>query len=151
MMKSRSAAALDGAIARADERKEGFITSYWAPSGLVGKYPVVMLTEPAGHDAAEWKRCITDIDCADSKINAWPVDTVITAFTKGFAERAPAEVLAYFNTRNGTNDTVARLMAWTTENQATGEDGALHFLKESKDVWSKWVPPEIAARIEAAL
>lgn len=75
----------------------------------------------------------------------------MTVVTKDFAARTSPEVMAYFNTRGWSNDTVSKLMAWETDNQATGEDGAVHFLKESKDIWTKWVPPEVAQKVEAAL
>ena len=145
-----SAAGLDGAIAKAYERKEGFITYYWAPTALLGKYQMVMLQSSAPHDAAEWKRCITNLDCPDPKVSAWPVDKVYTVLTKEFADRATPEVLAYFNTRGWSNDTVGKLMAWQTENQADGEVGAKHFLQENKDLWTKWVPADIAQKVEAA-
>jgi glycine betaine/proline transport system substrate-binding protein len=42
-------------------------------------------------------------------------------------------------------------MAWMTDNQASGEDGAKHFLKENKDIWAKWVSEDAAKKIEASL
>ena len=38
-----------------------------------------------------------------------------------------------------------------TDNQATGEDGAKYFLKNNEALWSKWVSPEIAQKVKAAL
>jgi glycine betaine/proline transport system substrate-binding protein len=146
-----SAAGLDGAIAKAYERGEGFVTYYWAPTALLGKYEMVMLETTVPHDEAEWKRCITNLECADPKVTAWPVDEVYTVLTKTFADRAPPEVLAYFNKRGWSNETVGKLMAWQADNQATGEEGAKHFLEESKDLWTTWVPPEVAEQVEAAL
>lgn len=146
-----SSGGLDGAIAKAYERKQGFIAYYWAPTALLGRYEMVMLEPDAQHDAAEWKRCNTVADCADPKINAWPVDKVNTVYTTAFAERTNPDVLNYFKTRGWSNDTVGKLMAWQTENQATGDVGASHFLEENKDIWSKWVSDDVAAKIEAAL
>lgn len=146
-----SAAGLDGAIAKAYERKEGFITYYWAPTALLGKYEMVMLQPTVQHDEAEWKRCTTNLECIDPKVNTWSTDKVYTVLTKAFADRATPEVLTYFNTRGWSNDTVGKLMAWQTENQAAGEEGAKHFLAENKDIWTKWVPADVAEKVEAAL
>ncbi|MGY5808639.1 glycine betaine ABC transporter substrate-binding protein [Rhizobium sp. LEGMi198b] len=146
-----SAAGLDGAIAKAYERKEGFITYYWAPTALLGKYDMVMLKFTVPQDAAEWKRCITNLQCPDPKPAAWPVDNVYTVLTKKFADSAPPEVLEYFKTRGWSNATVGKVMAWETENQATGDEGSKHFLKENKDIWTKWVPADVAKKVEAAL
>lgn len=151
LMNPGSAAGLDGAIAKAYERQEGFITYYWAPTSLLGKYEMVLLKFDAEHDPDEWKRCITNLSCPDPKVAAWPVDKVFTVLTKQFADSTSPEILAYFNTRGWTNDTVGRLMAWQTENQAAGEEGAKHFLEENKDLWKAWVPAEVAEKVEAAL
>lgn len=146
-----SAAGLDGAIAKAYERKQGFVSYYWAPTALLGKYEMVKLEAGVPNDAAEWKRCNTIADCADPKPNAWPKDTVVTLMSKPFAEKASPEVLDYLKKRAWSNQTVNSLMAWMTENQATGEDGAKYFLKEHKDLWLKWVSPDAAKKINAAL
>jgi glycine betaine/proline transport system substrate-binding protein len=146
-----SAAGLDGSIAKAYERKEGWVGYYWAPTALLGKYAMVKLDAGVPNDPGEWKRCNTVADCADPKPNAWPTDHVVTLVAKSFSEKAGPDVLDYLKKRSWSNDTVNKLMAWMTDNQASGEDGAKHFLKENKDAWAKWVTPDAAKKIEAAL
>ncbi|MBB3135909.1 glycine betaine/proline transport system substrate-binding protein [Rhizobium pisi] len=146
-----SAAGLDGSIAKAYERKEGWVGYYWAPTALLGKYEMVKLEHGVPYDAAEWKRCNTVADCPDSKKNEWPKDTVQTLVTKPFSERAGEDVMGYLNKRAWSNDTVNKLMAWMTDNQASGDDGAKHFLEENKAMWEEWVSPEAAEKIKAAL
>lgn len=146
-----SAAGLDGAIAKAYERKEGLLTYYWSPTALLGKYKMVELDPGVPHDAAEWKRCNTVADCPDPKPNAWPVDTIVTLVAKPFSERVGPEVMDYLTKRSWSNETVSQLMAWMTDNQASGEEGAKRFLEENEDMWSKWVSPEAAEKIKAAL
>jgi glycine betaine/proline transport system substrate-binding protein len=146
-----SAAGLDGSIAKAYERKEAWVGYYWAPTALLGKYPMVKLEAGVPADAAEWKRCNTVADCPDPKPNAWPTDTVVTLVAKSFSDKASPEVMDYLKKRSWSNETVNALMAWMTDNQATGEDGAKHFLRENKDLWTNWVSPEAAQKIEAAL
>ena len=60
-------------------------------------------------------------------------------------------MLDYLHKRSWSNDTVGKLMAWMTDNQATGEQGAVHFLKENPDIWTKWVAPDVAAKVKASL
>ena len=146
-----SAAGLDGSIAKAYERKEGWLGYYWAPTALLGKYAMVKLGHGVPYDAAEWKRCNTVADCADPKPNDWPKDKVQTLVTKKFADRAGSDVMDYLNKRSWSNATVNGLMAWMTDNQASGEDGAKHFLKEHPELWTKWVSPEAAKKIQASL
>lgn len=146
-----SSAGLDGSIARAYERKQGWIGYYWEPTALLGRYEMVKLGHGVPFDEAEWKRCNTVADCPDPKKNEWPADTVQTLVTPKFAERAGEEIMGYLNNRSWKNATVNALMAWMTDNQATGEDGARHFLENNEDVWTTWVSPEVAEKVKAAL
>ena len=146
-----SAAGLDGSIAKAYERKQGWVGYYWSPTALLGKYAMVKLDAGVPPNPTEWKRCISVADCPDPKPTAWAPDHVYTLVSKKFADRAAPEVMRYLNTRGWSNATVNALMAWMTDNQAAGEEGARHFLKESPDVWTKWVTPEAAAKIKASL
>lgn len=145
-----SAAGLDGSIAKAYERKEGWMGYYWAPTSVLGKYEMVKLEYGVPHDAAEWTRCNTIADCADPKPNEWPKDSVQTLVTTAFAERA-GPVMDYLKVRSWSNATVNKLLAWMTDNQATGEEGAKYFLENNEDLWTKWVSPEIAEKVKASL
>lgn len=145
-----SAAGLDGSIAKAYERKEGWMGYYWAPTSILGKYDMVKLEFGVPYDEAEWKRCNTVADCPDPKPNEWPKDSVETLVTTGFAERA-GPVMDYLKARSWSNDTVNKLLAWMTDNQATGEDGAKYFLENNEDIWTKWVSPEVAEKIKSSL
>lgn len=151
LVDSGSAAGLDGSIAKAYERKQPWVGYYWSPTALLGKYEMVKLEPGAAADAAEWKRCNAVADCPDPKPNAWPVDKVVTLVAKPFADKAGPAVMDYLNKRSWSNSTVNKLMAWMTDNQATGEDSAKHFLKESPDIWTKWVSADAAEKIKASL
>jgi len=37
------------------------------------------------------------------------------------------------------------------ENQGTNEDAAKYFLQNNEDMWTKWVSPEVAEKVKAAL
>lgn len=145
-----SAAGLDGSMAKAYERQEGWLGYYWAPTSMLGKYDMVKLDHGVPLDEAEWKRCTTVAECDDPKPNDWPRDSVETLVTTGFAERA-GPAMAYFETRSWSNETVNKLLAWMTDNQATGEEGARHFLQNNEDLWTKWVSPEVADKVRESL
>lgn len=146
-----SAAGLDGSIARAYEQQQGWVGYYWAPTALLGKYEMVKLDHGAAFDEAEWKSCTSNADCAEPQKNDWPMDKVQTVVAKAWADTAPAEVMDYLGKRSWTNATVNGVMSWMTDNQATGEDGARHFLEQHEDLWKDWVSPEAAEKIKAAL
>lgn len=149
LVPSGSAAALDGAITKAYEQQQGFIAAYWAPTSLLAKYPMVRLE--GAHDDAEWARCTTVQDCPDPKVNYWkPADTFVLA-SQPFIDRMDAPVKDYFATRSWSQAEVGQIMLWMTENQANGEDGAKWFLKNMPDVWTKWVPADVAEKVKASL
>ncbi|MBZ9823315.1 glycine betaine ABC transporter substrate-binding protein [Mesorhizobium sp. CA4] len=146
-----SAAALDGAIAKAYEQKQGFIASYWAPTSLLVKYPMVRLEGPA-HDDAEWTHCTTKQDCPDPKPNYWkPAEMVTLASSKYLQRGGVDQVMEYFGKRSWTQAEVGKVMLWMTENQASGADGAKWFIKNMPEVWTKWVSADVAEKVKAAL
>jgi glycine betaine/proline transport system substrate-binding protein len=146
-----SAAGLDGSIAKAFERKQPWLGYYWSPTSILGKYNMVRLEHGVPHDKAEWDKCTSVPDCAAPKRNAWAKSEVFTVVTKSFADRA-GPAFTYLKTRAfQTNAPVNEMLAWMTDNQATGEQGARHFLKERRELWTKWVPADVAGKVAAAL
>lgn len=149
MIPTGSAAALDGVISKAYEQKQGIIAQYWSPTSLLGKYPMVRLE--MAHDDAEWARCTSKQDCPDPKPNYWKQAEMVTLASTGFSDRADPAVKDYLGKRSWTQAEVGKVMLWMTDNQANGVDGAKWFLKNMPDVWAKWVPADVAAKIKAAL
>jgi len=146
-----SAAALDSSMAKAYERKAPWLGFYWEPTSLLGMYDMVQVDFGVPHDAAEWKRCTSVESCSDPKPNTFPKDHVLTLASKSFIEHTDPAAVDYLKARSWNNKTVNALMAWMTENQATGEDGARHFLSEHPEIWTKWASPEVAEKIKSSL
>jgi len=150
LIPSGSAAALDGAISKAYERKKGFIAQYWVPTSLLVKYPMKRLE--MAHDPAEWKRCTTVQDCPDPKPNYWKTAEMVTLVSGPFDKRSDVNpALEYLKTRSWDREIVGKVMLWMTENQANGEDGAKWFIKNMPEVWTKWVPADVANKVKGAL
>ncbi len=145
-----SAAGLDGSIARAFERGEGWFGYYWAPTAILGKYDMTLLDFGVPHDADEWKNCTSSAECADPKQNAWVKSEVFTVVTDDFAEKAGV-AMEYVGVRTWTNRSAGVVLAWMADNQGSNEDGAYYFLENHGDVWESWVSAEVAAKIKAAL
>lgn len=144
-----SAAALDASLIKAYERKRAWVGFYWEPTALLGKYKMVRLSS-GEHDEGEWKRCTTVADCPDPKPNDWPAEQAKTLVTANFAQRS-GPVMDYLKARKISNADINNAMSWATDNQASGEDAARHFLKANPEVWSKWVTPAAAKKIKDSL
>lgn len=145
-----SGAALEGVITKAYEQKQGIIAQYWSPTSLLVRYQMVRLE--MAHDDAEWARCTSVQDCPDPKPNYWKAAEMVTLASEPFLKRDDIpEVKEYFKNRSWTQAEVSQVMLWMTENQANGDDAAVWFLKNMPDVWTKWVPAEVAEKLKASL
>lgn len=145
-----SAAGLDGSIAKAYERKQPWLGYYWAPTSILGKYPMKKLSMGVEHDEAEWRKCTSQPNCADPKPNAWSRSEVYTVVTPRFAKSSP-DGMAYLEKRGWSNQVANEVLAYMSDNQYTGEDGARYFLKKYPDLWKEWVSGDVAAKVKAAL
>jgi len=150
LLETGSAAGLDGSIAKANERKEGWLGYYWAPTAILGKYEMVKLDAGVPHDPLAWEACNGNIECDKPVKNDWARSKVYTVITDSF-QKAGGPAVDYLNTRAWSNDTVNSLLAWMGENQASGADGATHFLKTRPEIWTSWVSPEVADKVKASL
>lgn len=50
-----------------------------------------------------------------------------------------------------TNNEISKLLVYGDENKADAAATAMNFLKTESAVWKKWVQPDVAERVEAAL
>lgn len=150
LLDTGSAAGLDGSLAKAYERKQGWLGYYWAPTSILGKYEMVKLDAAVPHDKAAFEACNSKADCASPVKTDWASAEVFTVITDRF-KKAGGPAVDYLNQRSWGNDTVNTLLAWMSDNQASGEDGARHFLENHPDIWTTWVSPEVAAKVKAAL
>ncbi len=145
-----SAAGLDGSIARAYERGEGWFGYYWAPTAILGKYEMVKVDFGTGVDEQHFLDCIYKADCQNPHISMYPSSPVYTYSTSELSKRAP-DVMEYLGKRSFTNAQLNSLMAWMDDNQADGEIAAEYFLTEYPDLWKPWLTDEQITKVEQAL
>ncbi len=141
-------AAQKAALTSAYKRKQDVVFYYWYPTPLVGAMDLVKLELPP-YDAEKHK-CLTAPKCDNPEPSAYPDNPVFTAVNTKFAGEAPqlAEFLSKVSVPNATMDATLAHM------ESSGDDAsevAEWFLKNQADVWKKWVPADVATRVEAAL
>ena len=122
-----SGTALAGTMVAAYEKKEGWVGYYWAPTAILGRLDMVRLK---GSEFA-------------------PADVNILV-NKSMLEKAPdvVEFLKKYSTTVADNN---EFLAKMDENSWSTQETAEWFLKNKEDVWTKWVSPEVAAKVKAAL
>ena len=144
-----SGGALDASIARAFTREEPILFYYWGPTSILGKYDAVQLD--LGESKPDVYACNTDTDCTDAPgITAYPSSPAVVGAAAWVEEEAPA-VADYFTKVGLTNNQISGLLVYGDENNADAEETAMNFLKTEEDVWTQWVPADVAEKVMAAL
>lgn len=143
-----SDAALTAAVASAFKRRKPILFYYWRPSWLLAKYDSVRLDE-APYDTDVWAKLISEKK--PDKATAFPVVAVYTGANTDFAAKAPA--IAEFVSKYRTSSAlVSQSLLHMQENKRAGPEGAaVRFLRDHFDIWSRWVPDDVASAIKASL
>jgi glycine betaine/proline transport system substrate-binding protein len=144
-----SSAGLAGSIARAYARQQPWFGYYWAPTEILGKYPMVKVDFGSGTNEAD-HLCLTQEICENPVATMWPPSPVYTVTTEAFATRAP-EAYNYLAQRSFDNEQMNQLLAWMDDNQADGDVAMEHFLKNYESSWTAWVSPVVAGKVKTAL
>lgn len=145
-----SSAGLDGSMTKAVERGENWFGYYWSPTALIGRHGMVPLefgVPYVGDD--HWNGCIVkpEQDCADPQPSAWTESEVHSVVTGEFMDRAPAEVIEYFNNRVFPGEIMNALLVYMDDNQADGADAAVEFLNKHPEIWSGWVTEDASKKV----
>jgi glycine betaine/proline transport system substrate-binding protein len=120
---------------------------YWGPTWLVGKYDLYRLEEPA-YDKQVWDQMLAAEH--PTQATAYPTSEVIVGANADFAKKAPrtVEFLKNYETESAL---VSRMLAYMRDENATPEKAADHFLATEQQVWTAWVPEEVASKVKASL
>lgn len=143
-----SGGALDATITRAFVREEPVVFYYWGPTAMMGRYDMTRLDMDA-FDADKFA-CMGEPDCADPQRTDFVVPDALKALASWVPEEAPA-VADYISKVEMTNAEVGRMLLWGEENSADAEATARNFLATEEDLWTQWVPEDVAANVKAAL
>lgn len=134
------------AAAYADE--EPWFGYYWAPTSVLGKFPMVQV-ETAAYDA-DAHSCNGNADCATPTLSAYPTAKVATAVSSTFHAEHP-ELVALLSNISFTNAQMGEVLAWQDDNNASYEEAAVYFLTNYKDVWGGWLNDDARGKLAALL
>ena len=135
-------------IAAAYENQEPWFGYYWAPTAILGKYPLAKVkigeVDPDIHLANQNK------DNADPGVSDFPPAPVLTVATAALTEREP-EVVDLMSNLVFDIATLNSLLAWQDENGASAEETAVYFLTNNSDVWSQWLNDSAREKLAALI
>ncbi|PYE84294.1 ABC transporter substrate-binding protein [Pseudoroseicyclus aestuarii] len=121
---------------------------YWGPTVPLGKYDMTRV-DLGGVDEEAFT-ALQNQDTPDPQVSDFPAAPILTSVTTEFAENNP-EVTEFFRNMTFKTDTMSGLLAWQDENNASGEEVAVHFLTEMPDVWSGWISDSARENLNALL
>ncbi len=136
------------AIASAYANEEPWFGYYWAPTSILGKYPMVSVD--LGPYDAEIHSCNANPECMEVGKSSFPVGPVKTVVTTTFSEEQP-EITELMTKMSFTNDQMNSVLAWQEENTASGEETAVYFLTNYSDVWSGWISDDAKEKLGALI
>ncbi len=139
---------LAASIATAFENKEPWFGFYWAPSAILGKYPMTQV-DLGAHDP-EKHACNITAECAAPAVTSYPRSVVVTVLSKDFMTKNP-KISDLMTKLSFTNAQMGETLAWVEENSASYEEGAAYFLTTYKDVWGTWLNDAARENLSALL
>ncbi|WP_129600137.1 ABC transporter substrate-binding protein [Anaerophilus nitritogenes] len=135
-----SAPALAASIAEAIEKKEPWLGYYWEPTWITGKYDMTLL-EDEPYTKEKWEN---NYACE------YPSQDLTIAVNKELLKEAP-EVVDFLKQYKTSSEITSKALAYMQENEVNADKAAKWFLKENEDLWTKWVPNEIAKKVKKAI
>lgn len=140
--------ALDAAITAAIRQRRPILFYYWSPTPLMGRYPLVQLEEPP-FDQKAWETLIDPDHPHPVGTRSLPAKISI-GVSRDLHEQAPELVRLFEKVRiplplfNG-------ILARMAEERAEAAPTAEAFFRQHRDIWSAWVTPEVAGKLDASL
>jgi glycine betaine/proline transport system substrate-binding protein len=128
-------ASLQGAY----DKGEPWLGYLWGPTWIAGALDLTLLEEPA-YDKAVWD---------DNRACGWPSVDLFVAVHKDFPEKAP-DVTAMLEKWQMDSATLEAVLAYMNENDYTAEQAAVWFLQNYEDLWTPFVPADVAAKVKTA-
>ncbi len=140
---------LAASIASAYADKKPWFGYYWAPTAILGKYPMVKLS--LGPHKPDVYQCNTKGDeCDTPGVTDFATAKVITAVTTDMAQKNPA-IFELMQKLSFTNAQLGEILAWKEDNKASSEEAAAHFLKKYKSVWANWLNDDAKKKLAVLL
>jgi len=139
---------LSTSIASAYEDKKPWFGYYWAPTAVLGKYPMTKIAIGSIDEDAHLAN--QTADNANPGVSDFPPAPVLTVATKSLTEREP-DVAALMSKVSFDIDILNATLAWADSTGASTEEAAVHFIQNHSDVWSTWVNDAARDKLSALI
>lgn len=123
-----SDAAMVTAIVSAYEKGEPWVGYYWDPTWVMGKYDLTLLEEP----------------------DPFPSNKVTVAVNEEMEAKAP-EVVEFLRHYQTSSTLTSEALAYMEDRDVSEDEAAKWFLQKHEDLWSEWVPEDVAGKVKSAI
>jgi len=132
--------ALSAAIVSSYQRGEPIVAYYWEPTWIMGMLDMTLL-EDEPYSEELWNNGYA---CEFESM------AITIAANTEFTKRAPelAEFLSKYRT---SSQMASDALAYMRENETDERAAAVWFLKNREDVWTQWVPEDVAQKVKNSL
>lgn len=140
LMSAGSQAALNASLESAYAAGEPWVGYTWSPTAITAKLDLTLLEEPA-YDEEVFK---------ETRMTQLPPEEVDIAVHKDFPDQAP-EITEFLSNYETSSELTEIGIQYIYDNETTTEEAAKWWLTENEDVWTEWVPEEVAEKVKQSL
>lgn len=140
IMEPGSGAALAASMEAAYKRGKPWIGYYWAPTWVLGKLDMTQLEEPP------FDKAIFESTAACG----YPAVKCDIIVHKKLPDWAP-DVVEFLKKYETSLDINNKFLAHMRDTDGKPKDGAMWFLTNFENLWTKWVTSEVATKVKAAM
>lgn len=139
--KPGSDAAIVASLADAYKAGEAWVGYYWSPTAVTAKYDLTLLQEPK-YDPEVYK---------ETKATKAPPNDVVVAVHKDVPDAAP-DVVDFLSNYETSSDLTEEALNYMNDNEdVSAEEAALWWMKENEDLWTSWVPEDVAKKVKDSM
>lgn len=135
-----SQAGLEASMMGAYEKGEPWLGYYWGPTWISGLLDMTLLEEPP-YDEAVWE---------ENRGCAYPSADLHVAIYKDLPDRAP-DVVEMLDKWWLDTAVLSEALSYMHEQDAEPFDAALWFIKEREQIWTQFVPDDVAQNVREAV
>lgn len=127
-------------LASAYKKGEPWVGYYWSPTFVTASYDLTLLGDDP-FDQEAWDK---------DRSGEFPPNDVFVTVHKDLKTQAP-EVVEFLSNYETSSALTEEALEYMGENESTPDETAKWFMEKNEDLWTSWVPEDIAEKVKAAL
>lgn len=135
-----SDSAIVASLVDAYNKGEAWVGYYWSPTSVTAEYDLFLLEEEP-YEEAEWE---------ETAGTEFPPNDVTIAVHKDLPEQAP-EVADFLSNYETSSELTEAALLYMVENEVDHIEAAEWWLEEYEDIWTEWVPEDVAETVKDSL